>query len=92
MVKKSLKKRKMFKLAAPGAGSVFLVGSFNDWDPDKRPLKADAKGIWKTTMSLEPGVHEYRFVVDGEWRDDPACTARRHNEFGTTNCLLHVDI
>ena len=66
------KKRKLFKLLAPQAESVYLAASFNDWDPHARPLKKDARGLWKTSVTLPLGKHEYRFVVDGEWRDDPA--------------------
>ena len=33
------KKRKLFKLLAPQAESVYLAASFNDWDPQARPLK-----------------------------------------------------
>jgi hypothetical protein len=28
--------------------------------------------------------------VDGEWRDDPNCTERVPNPFGSENCVLHV--
>ncbi|MXW77650.1 MAG: hypothetical protein F4Z57_01385, partial [Gemmatimonadetes bacterium] len=41
-------------------------------------------------VTLPLGKHEYRFVVDGEWRDDPQCEERRPNSFGTTNCILHA--
>lgn len=84
------KKRTLFKLHAPGAESVFLAGSFNDWAATARPLKQDGKGIWKTRVALEPGTHEYRFVVDGEWQEDPACQERCTNPFGTDNCLAYV--
>ena len=84
------KKRKLFKLLAPQAESVYLAASFNDWDPQARPLKKDARGLWKTSVTLPLGKHEYRFVVDGEWRDDPKCQERRPNPFGTTNCILHA--
>ena len=84
------KKRKLFKLLAPQAESVCLAASFNDWDPQARPLKKDAQGLWKTSVTLPLGKHEYRFVVDGEWRDDPQCEERHPNPFGTTNCILHA--
>ena len=84
------KKRKLFKLLAPQAESVYLAASFNDWDPHARPLKKDARGLWKTSVTLPLGKHEYRFVVDGEWRDDPRCEEHHPNPFGTTNCILHT--
>ena len=53
-------------------------------------MKQDKKGMWRTTVSLEPGLYEYRFVVDEEWRDDPACEERCANAFGTCNCVVRV--
>ena len=84
------KKRKLFKLLAPQAASVYLVASFNDWDPQAHPLKKDAQGLWKTSVTLPMGKHEYRFVVDGEWHNDPQCQEHLPNPFGTTNCILHT--
>ena len=90
MVGKTVKKRKIFKLRAPDAAKVCLAGSFNDWDPEVRLLNRDNKGVWKTSVTLAPGVYEYRFVVDGEWRDDPACAQRQSNQFGTDNCVVQI--
>ena len=90
MPKQTTKKRIAFRLHAPEASEVFLVGSFNDWDITGRPMKQDEKGTWKTTVSLEPGVHEYRFIVDGEWQDDPGCEERSANAFGAHNCMIRI--
>lgn len=90
MSKQTTKKRIVFRLHAPEASAVFLAGSFNDWDITGRPLKRDERGTWKTQVTLEPGAHEYLFVVDGEWQDDPACQERITNLFGTNNCLVYV--
>ena len=90
MAAKSGKKRVSFKLVAPEASEVFLAGTFNDWDSAARPMKIDARGIWRTRVSLEPGVYEYRFFVDGEWMDDPECEECRENDYGTWNCMVRV--
>jgi 1,4-alpha-glucan branching enzyme len=79
-----------FGLEAPQAAQVFVVGCFNGWDPVANPLKRDEEGAWSCTISIEPGEHEYRFVVDGVWWDDPGNLVRRWNEFGTQNCVLIV--
>ncbi len=84
------KKRVAFTLEAPDAQRVHVTGSFCDWQTNSCALKRGRRGIWRTTLSLPPGRHEYRFLVDGEWRDDPACTERVPNPFGTENCVLHV--
>lgn len=87
---KSQKKRVTFSLAAPEARQVCVAGSFNEWDPDARALKRNKAGTWSTWMNLEPGRHEYRFVVDGEWLQDPECPDCEPNEFGGANSVVKV--
>lgn len=55
------------------AKAVYLAGTFNDWQPTGRKMDGpDAKGRYTTKLTLKPGVHEYKFVIDGEhWRADP---------------------
>jgi len=88
--KAATKRRVTFKLHAPEAKDVRISGNFNEWAFDGAPLKKDTNGTWKTLVSLEPGTYEYRFVVDGEWRDDPECPLRVENPFGSQNCVRVV--
>jgi len=90
MADKNTKKRVIFKLNNPEAREVYLAGSFNSWDPSKRPLKKDATGVWKTIMMLPKGTYEYRLVIDGQWVDDPGAPEKRLNEFGFYNSVLTV--
>ena len=39
---------------------------------------------------LAPKRHEYRFIVDGEWQDDPHAAIQVPNEFGSSNCVLET--
>jgi hypothetical protein len=57
----------------PGARSVEVVGSFNDWSRGMLHLRDDDHdGIWHGNVVLPAGQHEYMFVVDGErWVTDP---------------------
>ena len=87
---KPAKKKTTFKLRAPEATQVFVAGCFNDWDPAADPLTPGREGTWTCTLMLEPGEHEYRFVVDGVWWDDPMAEERRLNEFGCENCIIIV--
>jgi len=84
------KKRITFQIYAPEASEVYLAGNFNDWDSTARPLKQQKNGKWKTTVTLEAGIYEYRYIVDGEWHNSPQCEERRGNEFGSENCILRV--
>lgn len=57
----------------PGAHSVEVVGSFNDWSRGMLHLRDDDHdGIWHGNVVLPAGQHEYMFVVDGDrWVTDP---------------------
>ena len=90
MADKNTKKRVTFKFSNPEACEVFLAGSFNNWNPSTQPLKKDAKGIWKTVLMLPKGTYEYRFVIDGQWIDDPDSPEKTLNEFGSYNSILIV--
>lgn len=85
--RQTTKKRLTFRLCAPEAKEVFVAGSFNDWDPQARALKRNKSGMWTTWMSLPPGTYEYRFVVDGEWCEDPECGESMENEHGSHNSV-----
>jgi RNA polymerase-binding transcription factor DksA len=83
-------RRCTFTLEAPNAQAVALAGSFNGWATDVRPLKRTKDGTWQTILLLPPGRYEYRYFVDGQWWDDPACTERVSNGHGSENCVCHV--
>ncbi len=74
-----------FSFRAPEATSVQLVGDFTHWQDNPINLQKDADGVWRKTLPLPPGTHHYRFLVDGEWRDDPECTLRAPNPYGGEN-------
>jgi hypothetical protein len=52
---------------------VYLAGGFNEWKPTEHKMDGpDAEGRYTTTLVLKPGVHEYKYVIDGtRWRADP---------------------
>ena len=79
-----------FSLTAPGATSVMLVGDFTHWQKSPIGLRKQPDGIWSATVPLQPGEHRYRFLVDGEWRDDPECTVRVPNPFGSHDAVVRV--
>ncbi len=57
------------------ANDVRIAGDFNGWIPDKgvRSLIESDSGtrVWTKILQLPPGEYEYRYVVDGEWVEDP---------------------
>jgi len=89
--KKQKAKKSEFSLLAPSAQSVFLSGDFNQWDLSSHPLKRDKNGMWKILLNLKPGQYGYRFLVDGEWQNDPGCCDFIENPFDSSNCLKTVE-
>ncbi len=87
---RQIEKRESFSYFAPTAGAVQLVGDFTGWEHNPIPLQKQRDGTWKAVVPLEPGTHEYRFKVDGQWRDDEQCEERRPNQFGAQNCVREV--
>jgi len=76
------------------ASDVRIAGDFNGWVPDKgvRSL-IGAEGplrVWTKILQLPPGTYEYRYVVDGEWREDPDNPERLPGQHGARNSVLVV--
>ena len=63
------------RFADAAASEVRIAGDFNGWIPDKgveSKLEDDgARRVWTKVLHLPPGTYQYRYVVDGEWREDP---------------------
>jgi len=79
-----------FFYSAPEANSVQLVGDFTHWQRQPIHLVKQANGVWKTSVALAAGTYHYRFLVDGAWCDDPQCTLRIPNIFGSHNMVREV--
>jgi hypothetical protein len=75
---------------APEGREVHVAGDFNGWRPEVTPLKNTGAGEWTVRLKLRSGQYEYRFVVDGRWREDPLAFQRVANPYGNFNCVLRV--
>ena len=84
------RKRVSLTLEAPNAEAVFLMGDFNQWNEKVHPMKKEGDGTWKKIIMVPPGRYEYRFLVDGQWWNDPANDQVCPNCFGTLNNILEV--
>lgn len=79
-----------FQLEAPRAGSVKLAADFTDWGKSPLDMTRSEAGIWHAVILLPPGDHSYRFIVDGQWCDDPHPALCVSNPFGTINAVVKV--
>jgi len=87
---KASKRRILFELELPSAQEVILMGDFNKWNSKKHVMKATSDGIWKKIVMLEPGRYEYKFLVDGEWQEDPINNEVSINCFLTKNNVINI--
>ena len=70
---------------------MFVAGTVNNWNPTANPLQDNpGSGHCKATLRLPLGRHEYKFVVNDEWRVDPYCPEWAPNDNGSLNSVLHV--
>ncbi len=79
-----------FTLSRPDARSVCIAGDFNNWDAQSLPMHRGEQGAWDTILEIEPGYHQYRFVVDGRWIADPGNPATVKNNYGEDNSIFHL--
>lgn len=83
-------KKVNFTLLAPDAQNVSLAGDFNDWNVNSHLLQKVSNGMWEINIGLKPDRYEYRFLVDGEWKNDANCMSFIPNSFGSENCVLKL--
>ena len=76
--------------AAPGE-TVTLSGSFNNWDPFMYEMKEGPAGIYKLTLSLPPGKHQYIFYYRGERWLDPNNPNRAYSREGRAVSQAVID-
>ncbi len=85
------KRAQNFAFTAPGAMSVQLVGDFTQWQQNAINMQKDPDGVWRISVELKPGTYHYRFLVDGQWRDDPECAVYVPNPYGSQDAVRRVD-
>lgn len=76
-----------FRLEAPEAERVVLLGDFTGWEPV--PLER-TDGHWSATVRVEPGVYHFGFRVDGEWHVPENASGEVSDDWGRTNATLVV--
>ncbi|HEX7065964.1 MAG TPA: alpha-amylase family glycosyl hydrolase, partial [Bacillales bacterium] len=73
--------------------SVKVAGDFNGWTVKGEQAVHMTKGednVWATTISVSPGLHRYKFVVDGNWITDPLNPNGIDDGYGGTNSVFLV--
>lgn len=71
--------------------AVAVAGDFNNWKPERTPLRPGPDGqTLEHRMVCPPGMYQYRVVVDGQWMPDPFNPHTAANPFGGSNSVAIV--
>ena len=66
-----------------------LVGDFNDWNEASHPFRQDRDGTWRVTLKLVRGrEYAFRYLIDGEWRNEGSADRCELNSHGGCNSVL----
>jgi chromosome partitioning protein len=93
ILKEELPKLKevVLSVKAPDAKEVYIAGEFNNWKLDENSRMEQTNGCWTKRLELNSGKYRYRFVIDGNWSEDPANPLTQLNSYGTLDSLLEVN-
>lgn len=70
-----------------GGDHVQLEGSFDNWT-QRHVMQRSGKDFTLVKL-LPPGMYQYKFIVDGQWRHDPNLTSM-YDDQGNINNVLEV--
>ncbi len=79
-----------FRLWAPHAQRVSVIGSFNNWDAAQHPMKAEKNGNWYANIAEAHAGDEYRFHLftpHGEFKRIDPYAREVTNSLG--NAIVH---
>ena len=79
-----------FSVELPEAQTVQLASDFTDWEENSLDMVRFDRGVWSTTVPLPPGIYAYRFLVDGQWYDDPRAIWRDTQPGDTPKAFVRV--
>lgn len=73
------------------AKHIVLSGTFNGWSEDFFKMQKTEDG-WELTLQLKPNTYEYKFIVDGDWIEDPNNPYKKENEFDGYNSVIDIKV
>ena len=79
-----------FAIEAADAAHVQLAGDFNDWTSNGSDMEPIG-GVWTKVVKLPPGRYRYRYVIDGQWHNDPLNAVVEPSPYGGHDSILVVD-
>ncbi len=80
---------KFYLPASFWADTIYLVGDFNNWEPNATPLKLD-DNCWSVTLELDADrMYAYRYLVNNtDWVNDWQADQFTPSESGGDNSVV----
>ncbi|KAL1515644.1 hypothetical protein AB1Y20_002262 [Prymnesium parvum] len=72
-----------------GGKTAYICGSFTHWQ--KMPMQWRQTihgGEWYKVIDLATGSHQYKFIIDGQWRHDHTAPTVLDNLGNVNNCIV----
>jgi alpha-amylase/alpha-mannosidase (GH57 family) len=79
-----------FQFNAPTARAVYLGGEFNNWSQNADAMTKGEDGIFRIAKQLAPGTYQYKYIIDGTWKEDPDNPAKTPDPYGGSNSVLVI--
>jgi 1,4-alpha-glucan branching enzyme len=81
-----------FRVWAPFADAVYVIGSFNDWDEAAHPLASEDEGYWSTDVPEADVGDEYLFLIhNGDQKLKRIDPYARHVTGSNGNAVVTAD-
>ena len=77
-----------FRFFRRGVESVSVVGTFNQWQDGATPMQNLGGGWWRAELDLADGLHQFRYLADGQWFTDFAAHGVEHSKWGINSLLV----
>lgn len=84
-------KKANFSLSGVQARDVYLVGDFNKWNRTKHRMRKE-KDNWKISVKLPAGEYKFKYLVDGNWVNDPSAHKYVGNPYGGDDSVVVVPV
>ena len=82
-------KKVSFSLPGVQASDVYVVGDFNKWNRTKHRMRRQ-KDNWRISVKLPAGEYKFKYLVDGNWVNDPAAHKYVGNPYGGQDSVVVV--
>lgn len=71
-----------------GGKTAYICGSFTHWQKMPMQWRQTAQGgEWYKVIDLGTGSHQYKFIIDGQWRHDHTAPTVLDNLGNVNNCI-----